>query len=90
MDDFILIHRDKEYLKSLIEPIREFHDCNLPLKLHPDKIYLQHFIKGVKYLGSVIKPHRMYIANRTKGNFFEAIEKQNEIVRHRKPGKEEL
>jgi len=90
VDDFILIHQDKAYLKSAIEPIREFLDYNLQLKLHPDKIYMQHFTKGVKYLGSVIKPHRIYIARRTKGNFFEAIEKQNEIVRYRKPGKEEL
>lgn len=90
VDDFVLIHQNKEYLKSLIEPIREFLDHNLQLKLHPDKIYLQYFTKGVKYLGAVIKPHRIYIADRTKGNFFEAIEKQNEIVNHREPGKEEL
>lgn len=90
VDDFVLIHQNKEYLKSLIEPIRKFLDQNLQLKLHPDKIYLQHYTKGVKYLGAVIKPHRIYIASRTKGNFYKAIEKQNEIVRHRKPGKDDI
>jgi hypothetical protein len=90
VDDFILIHQNKEYLKSVIGPIREFLQNNLRLELHQNKIYLQHFAKGVKYLGSVIKPHRIYIANRTKRNFFEAIEKQNDIINQHKPCKEKL
>ncbi len=89
VDDFILIHNNKEYLKSLIEPIRSYLKSALQLTLHPNKIHLQHYSKGVKYLGAVIKPHRIYIANRTKGNFYTAIEKQNKIVRNHKPTKEE-
>jgi hypothetical protein len=38
----------------------------------------------------VIKPNRIYIANRTKGNFYRAIEKQNTIARDHKPTKEEM
>ncbi len=90
VDDFILVHQDKEYLKSLISRIREFLKQELHLTLHPKKIYLQHFKKGVKFLGAVIKPNRIYIANRTKGNFYKAIEQQNKIVRKGKPTKEEL
>lgn len=58
--------------------------------MHPNKIYLQHYSKGVKYLGAVIKPHRIYIANRTKGNFHNAIKHQNQVVKHRKPTREEV
>ena len=90
VDDFILIHQNKEYLKTLIPRMKEYLLQKLRLELHPDKIYLQHFTKGVKYLGAVIKPHRIYIANRTKGNFYEAMQKQNEIVRDHKPSREEL
>lgn len=89
VDDFILIHNNKEYLKSLIEPIRKYLLCNLQLELHPKKIYFQHHSKGVKYLGAVIKPYRIYIANRTKGNFYQAIKKQNLIARVHKPILEE-
>ena len=89
VDDFILIHKDKDYLISLIPKIRGYLINQLNLELHPNKIYLQHYSKGVKYLGAVIKPHRKYIANRTKGNFYEAIEKQNQIARHHKPSREE-
>jgi hypothetical protein len=62
----------------------------LNLVLHPKKIYLQHYSKGVQFLGAVIKPNRIYIARRTKGNFYEAIEKHNSVVNERKPTKEEV
>jgi len=80
VDDFILVHPDKEYLKSLIPVISNYLNNELKLKLHPKKIYLQHFSKGVKFLGTIIKPNRIYIANRTKGNFFNAIQKHNQVM----------
>ena len=48
VDDFILIHNDRKYLKSLIKNIREYLQKELKLVLHPHKIYLQHYSKGVK------------------------------------------
>lgn len=45
----------------------------LKLKLHPQKFYLQHYSKGVKFIGAVIKPNRIYIGNRTKGNLYHKI-----------------
>ncbi|MCO5249385.1 MAG: reverse transcriptase domain-containing protein [Chitinophagales bacterium] len=90
VDDFILIHQGKNYLKSLIPIMTQYLSEYLKLKLHPNKIYLQHYTKGVKYLGTIILPHRIYIGNRTKGNFYAAIQEQNELIRTRKPDKEEL
>ena len=37
----------------------------------------------------MIKPYRIYIANRTKNNFLKVIGKANQVVRHHKPSKEE-
>lgn len=90
VDDFVIVHQDKEYLKALIPQLQNYLLTNLQLNLHPDKIYLQHYSKGVKFLGAVIKPNRIYIANRTKSNFYIAIERQNKIIRDHKPSKEEL
>lgn len=73
VDDFVIVHNDKEYLKSLIPNIQNFLLSTLKLTLHPRKIYLQPYENGVKFLGAVIKPHRTYIANRTKGNFYDTI-----------------
>lgn len=90
VDDFVLIHNDRKYLKSIISEIKSYLKRELQLTLHPDKIYLQHFSKGVKYLGAVIKPYRIYISKRTVGNLYDNIRKMNEIVKEKKPDKEEI
>jgi hypothetical protein len=89
VDDIVVVHPDQYYLKMVIPAVREYLKTKLMLQLHPRKIYLQHYTKGVVFLGASIKPYRIYIANRTKGNFYSAIQKQNEIARHHKPSKEE-
>ena len=89
VDDFVLVHHDKSFLISLIPKIADYLKTRLHLTLHPDKIYCQNIEKGVKYLGAVIKPHRNYIAKRTTGNFYSAIEKHNRIARDHKPSQEE-
>lgn len=89
VDDFVIVHKDKEYLKKLIPKLSEFLQSELKATIHPKKIYLQHYTKGVKFLGTVILPNRIYIANRTKGNFYNAIEEQNKIARDHKPAPEE-
>lgn len=66
---------------SLIPKIKKFLREELGLELHPHKMWLQHYSKGVKYLGCVLLPHRIYIVNRTKGNFYNAIEKYNDMVK---------
>jgi len=90
VDDFIIIHHDREFLKALIPQISNFLSIKLKLNLHPNKIYLQHYSKGVKFLGHIIKPNRIYISNRIKGNFFQAIHKQNRIIHNNRPTKEIL
>jgi len=89
VDDFVIVHQSKEYLKELMQKLTSFLHSTLQATIHPKKIYLQHYSKGVKFLGTVILPNRIYIANRTKGNFYNAIEKQNQIARNHKPTKEE-
>ena len=86
---FVIVHTDKEYLKTIITKLSDYLLSTLCLTIHPRKIYIQHYTKGVKFLGAVIKPNRIYIANRTKGNFYDAIEKQNAIARDHKPKQEE-
>ncbi len=89
VDDFILVHEDKGYLKALIPVIKARLQEHLQLTLHPNKIYLQHYSKGVQFLGAIIKPQWIYIAKRTQGNFYDAIAKQNTLVLAQKPGKEQ-
>jgi len=89
VDDFVIVHEDKEYLKKLVPQLSAFLQLELQATIHPKKIYLQHYSKGVNFLGTIILPNRIYIAKRTKGNFYESIEKHNKIARDHKPTKEE-
>lgn len=87
VDDFLIVHPDNEYLKSLVPELAKYLQGSLGLTLHPKKIYLQHYSKGVQFLGTIIKPNRIYIAYRTKGNFYTAMQKQNNAVKNTRPDK---
>lgn len=88
VDDFVLIHSDKEYLKSLVKPIDDFLKKELLLQLHPKKISLQHYTKGLAFLGSFIRKHIILPGKRMQGNFYAKtaklieyyVEKQNYLT----------
>ena len=80
VDDIVVIHPDYAYLKSTIPVITNYLKVNLMLQLHPRKIYLQHYTKGVVFLGAIMKPYRTYIGTRTKTNFYFSIRKYNVIT----------
>ena len=81
VDDLVIIHKDKGHLKSIISLLRDYLQDELSLELHSKKIYLQHFSKGVPFLGTVIKPYRIYIRNQTKGNFYKKIRHWNNFFK---------
>ncbi len=76
VDDFVLIDRDKRVLTEARRKISEFLRQELHLTLHPRKTYLQHYTKGVRFVGAVIKPNRIYIGRRTKNNLYQKIYQQ--------------
>lgn len=43
--------------------------------------------RGLKFLGVVIKINRSYIGNRTKGNFFQAVYRYNQLILHKEADK---
>lgn len=89
VDDFVLVHQDHDYLVSLISRIADFLKLELGLTLHPRKLYLQHYSKGVQFLGAIIKPNHIIIGKRAKGNFYQAIAWHNAATVERKPTREE-
>lgn len=66
VDDCIFVSQDKEELKTLIGKICEYLHENLGLTVHPRKIYLQHYTKGVQFVGVFIKPYRKYAGRRVQ------------------------
>lgn len=69
VDDFFIIHNSKRYLVELIGTLRDYLKEHFGIVMHPRKIYLQNIFRGVVFLGTVVKPHRIYVLKRTVSNF---------------------
>lgn len=82
VDDFYCIYKSKKKLLAMMPKIRE-KLAKLGLRLNEKKFYLQHYSKGVEFTGSVIKPGRVYICNRTITNFIAAIRRLNKASNER-------
>lgn len=81
VDDLLFVHEDKDFLKLFFPVLDEYLSNNLFLHLHRKKFYLQHYSKGVMFLGRIILPYRVYIKNRTKGNAYKKLEEWIKISR---------
>lgn len=68
VDDFVIFDKNPERLKKARLQIENFLKTKLGLTLHPKKVYLQHVSHGVRFIGAVILPYRIYIGKRTKHN----------------------
>ncbi len=80
VDDFYIISFDKSALLDILPDIRRQLKEELQVTLHPRKVYLQHYSKGVMFIGAVSKMWRLYISNRTVDNMREAISQMNKVV----------
>jgi hypothetical protein len=68
VDDFYVVHENRELLKELPPTIARYLKEELGLTLHPKKITLCEVEKGIDFLGVHIKPYRDYLITRTKRN----------------------
>ena len=89
VDDCVIVHEEKDYLKMLVPELRKFLSEKLYLTLHPKKIYLQKASHGVEFLGAFIKPSHTVIGRRTKGNFVKKLQVYEKMAEDHKPTKEE-
>jgi RNA-directed DNA polymerase len=79
VDDLVLMHEDKNYLKYCLKIIKNKLEKNFKLNLHPNKIQLTNSNQGFPFLGQYIKPYRNYIAKRPKNNAYQAINTINKV-----------
>lgn len=73
MDDFVIIHHDKSYLKYCLNKIRNKIENNYKLKLNPKKTKIDNIKNGIDFLGYkfYIKEDKVILKlrNRTKKKF---------------------
>lgn len=65
VDDFYVVSCDKNWLKSIIQPISDFLQNRLGLSVHEGKTKIFSCQKGVEFLGAFILPYRIYINRST-------------------------
>lgn len=69
VDDFYIVCEDKERLKRAIPLMEKFAREKLHLTLHHGKRYLQHYSKGVMFIGGYVKPGRILPSKRLIDSF---------------------
>lgn len=79
VDDFYIVDKDKRKILVHIQVIRDITQ-KYKIKLHPKKMYLQHYTKGCSFTGSVVKMNRRYAGNRTVGNCIHCIQYNNRFI----------
>lgn len=72
VDDNEISCTDKNQILTSIPLLRKGLD-KIHLRLNENKFYLQHYTKGIKFAGSVIKPGRTYSTKRVVTNFIRKI-----------------
>lgn len=65
-DDFVVVADNREYLDLILPRIKEFLEHDLRLKLHPKKVSVRKFHKGVDFLGYIVFPDHRLIRSKTK------------------------
>lgn len=70
VDDSYIINSSYAVLKQQQAVIRSYLHEELGLKLHPKKCKIVKCCYGIDFLGVFVKPHRLYISNRTKKRIF--------------------
>lgn len=73
VDDFYVIAKTSWELVEATQKIECYLSCTLSLTLHPHKRHLQHFDKGVAFLGAVVYPFRIQPGRRLKRNLITAL-----------------
>lgn len=73
VDDFYIVDKDKSKILSSVKKIERWMLDKLGIKLHENKRYIQYYLKGCKFIGSVVKGRKLYVGNYTKSRFIDKV-----------------
>ena len=86
VDDFVVVMPVmKDVYGAFLYAKAYLHD-KLSVQLHDDKKYMQHYTKGISFVGYVVKMDRVYLSNRTYGNLTNRLKKVNTLCGHIEEG----
>ena len=76
-DDFVFVHRDKEYLQWMCEKSGAFLTQRLKLTLHPNKVFITTIYAGIDFLGFVHFPQHRVLRTATKRRMLRNVSEKN-------------
>jgi RNA-directed DNA polymerase len=80
MDDFLIIHPDKDHLIKVRNSLEVFLEENLKLTLHPEKVFIQNLSFGVPFVGYRIFYDHILVRGKTLRRFQKRLEKRKRMV----------
>jgi len=80
MDDFLIIHHDKDHLVKIRNEIRAFLSNRLKLTLHPRKVAIQRVTQGVPFVGYRIFYDHIVVRAKTVQRFQKRLRKRKKLV----------
>jgi hypothetical protein len=78
-DDFVILHRSRNFLEKSIPVLFDFLQDRLCLELHPNKIVLRKLRQSIDFLGLVSLPYYCVLRTRTKKRMLRKIEKTKRL-----------
>lgn len=76
-DDFAILHEERNLLATFVPQVGEFLSKSLKLTIHPQKIVLAPYHRGVDFLGFVCFPHYRILRTKTKKRMLQRISADN-------------
>ncbi len=76
-DDFVIVHRGREFLEESLEKIEMFLKEKLQLHLHPQKIEIRKVSQGIDFLGYVVLPHAVVVRTKTGKRILRKVNEKN-------------
>lgn len=76
-DDLVILGTDEVNLWKTCEKINNFLQERLGLSLHPNKVIVRKYRRGLDFLGYVVMPYHRVLRTKTKHRLFRNINKQN-------------
>lgn len=77
VDDFYIVGTDRRKLLEDVGRIRDFLSERLHLTMHPTKFYFQHYTKGVRFVGYVVRYDRILPGRRLLRHLHRKVDRLN-------------
>lgn len=81
-DDFVIVHTDPDYLQTLANNVGYFLEKNLKLSLHPQKIIIRKYIRGIDFLGYISLPYHALLRTKTKRRMLRKIRQKVGLLKN--------